>query len=132
MRTSVRESFYGDVEPFRGGSRLFILVGPSTQVAEGRIAYGKDDCLEFDIPELRGYVGKAVLAVTRYCDFPESTWDDLKLVPTPPGLPEFIVGVSFDPSKTDGQGAWQGNLKGIWPVRLRKIRKPTFWERLRS
>lgn len=129
-KASFRETWYGEAEPYRGGYRLIVLVGPEAPKKHRH----PDTCLVFNVGGKELIPGPMVVATERRVWMPKDWWD-LPVntgVVIPPGAPETLVDISFDPSKTDGHGGWQGRLKGNWPVRLTKVRRKSLWARLRG
>lgn len=123
----LRETWYGEAEPFRRGVRLMVKIGPlfpKENIPEGT-------CLEFD---LEGVVyGPMVLATERMVRMPEGFWDmtltERPEIPVSP--PMRIVDISFDPTP-DTMGAWRQRVTGRWDVKLTRVRRKTRWARLRG
>lgn len=124
-----RETWYGEAEPYRGGYRLMVLIGPRWPLE----SFKKDIALVFDVgKEL--VPGPMVMATERSVWLPLEWWHQEihERVEVPRGKPERLVDVSYDPSKTDGYGAWQGRITGSWGVRLTRVKRKSIWARLRS
>lgn len=122
----LRETWYGEAEPCRKGTRLIVKIGPlfpKENIPEGT-------CLEFNLPGV--VFGPMVLATERYVRLPKGFWDmTLTTRPEIPiSPPECIVDISFDPTP-DGMGAWRQRVTGRWAVRLTRVRRKSLWNRLR-
>lgn len=119
----LRETWYGEAEPFRRGVRLMVKIGP---------LFPKENipertCLEFSLPEV--VFGPMVLATERMVRLPVGFWEGTltERPEIPNGPPMRIVDISFDPTP-DGMGAWRQRVQGRWDVRLTRVRLRTRWE----
>lgn len=109
------ETWFGDAEPYRGGTRLIVRVGPACWNG-----FGGDG--QWGLVFEGDYTpGSMVLRTERTC---------VNERPIPKGPPERVVDISFD--STPGGSAWRQQAKGSWPCRLTRIRRRTVWDRLRT